>query len=148
MNITIKNGQLELVHTLLNKTNLKSLKANRGRVKLLKRVEEKFKEFAKDEQDILKEYAVVDEKGELIIENGGVKLKEGADEQELLELRLELINEDIVIKGGEYANRFNDYFKALESYEGDLDINELTMLDNLLDQYEQQLGGQNNGISN
>ncbi|MFN1464758.1 DUF1617 family protein, partial [Streptococcus pyogenes] len=60
MQLTIKNKDLNTLYCVLDKIKVTNMRANRGRAKLLAKVVDKFKEYAKDEGDLIDLYAAKD----------------------------------------------------------------------------------------
>lgn len=57
MQLTIKNKDLNTLYRVLDKIKVTNMRANRGRAKLLAKVVDKIKEYAKDEGDLIDLYA-------------------------------------------------------------------------------------------
>ncbi|WP_136303573.1 DUF1617 family protein, partial [Streptococcus pyogenes] len=110
MQLTIKNKDLNTLYCVLDKIKVTNMRANRGRAKLLAKVVDKFKEYAKDEGDLIDLYAQKDKDGKFVIdEHKNIKLADPAKLDEFNGLLNELADEEIVIKGGEYSKRFIDF---------------------------------------
>ncbi|MEI9391464.1 DUF1617 family protein, partial [Streptococcus pyogenes] len=115
MQLTIKNKDLNTLYRVLDKIKVTDMRANRGRAKLLAKVVDKFKEYAKDEGDLIDLYAQKDKDGKFVIdEHKNIKLADPAKLDEFNGLLNELADEEIVIKGGEYSKRFIDFLNFLE----------------------------------
>ncbi|HEQ1353597.1 TPA: DUF1617 family protein, partial [Streptococcus pyogenes] len=115
MQLTIKNKDLNTLYCVLDKIKVTNMRANRGRAKLLAKVVDKFKEYAKDEGDLIDLYAQKDKDGKFVIdEHKNIKLADPAKLDEFNGLLNELADEEIVIKGGEYSKRFIDFLNFLE----------------------------------
>ncbi|HEP6722973.1 TPA: DUF1617 family protein, partial [Streptococcus pyogenes] len=118
MQLTIKNKDLNTLYCVLDKIKVTNMRANRGRAKLLAKVVDKFKEYAKDEGDLIDLYAQKDKDGKFVIdEHKNIKLADPAKLDEFNGLLNELADEEIVIKGGEYSKRFIDFLNFLEECE-------------------------------
>ncbi|HFG1681472.1 TPA: DUF1617 family protein, partial [Streptococcus pyogenes] len=118
MQLTIKNKDLNTLYSVLDKIKVTNMRANRGRAKLLAKVVDKFKEYAKDEGDLIDLYAQKDKDGKFVIdEHKNIKLADPAKLDEFNGLLNELADEEIVIKGGEYSKRFIDFLNFLEECE-------------------------------
>ncbi|HGM9375179.1 TPA: DUF1617 family protein, partial [Streptococcus pyogenes] len=75
MDLTIKNKELNTLYSVLDKIKITNMRANRGRAKLLAKVVDKFKEYAKDEGDLIDLYAQKDKDGKFVIdEHKNIKL--------------------------------------------------------------------------
>ncbi|WP_136296459.1 DUF1617 family protein, partial [Streptococcus pyogenes] len=115
MDLTLKNKDLNTLYSVLDKIKVTNMRANRGRAKLLAKVVDKFKEYAKDETDLIDMYAAKDKDDKFVIdEHKNIKLADPAKLDELNDLLNELADEEIVIKGGEYSKRFIDFLNFLE----------------------------------
>ncbi|HFD1866758.1 DUF1617 family protein, partial [Streptococcus pyogenes] len=115
--------------------------ANRGRAKLLAKVVDKFKEYAKDEGDLIDLYAQKDKDGKFVIdEHKNIKLADPAKLDEFNGLLNELADEEIVIKGGEYSKRFIDFLEYLAESEDEFTAQEIIIVDSILEQYEGSKG--------
>ncbi|WP_136117833.1 DUF1617 family protein, partial [Streptococcus pyogenes] len=115
MQLTIKNKDLNTLYCVLDKIKVTNMRANRGRAKLLAKVVDKFKEYAKDEGDLIDLYAQKDKDGKFVIdEHKNIKLADPTKLDEFSGLLNELADEEIVIKGGEYSKRFIDFLNFLE----------------------------------
>ncbi|HGK7849634.1 TPA: DUF1617 family protein, partial [Streptococcus pyogenes] len=112
MDLTLKNKDLNTLYSVLDKIKITNMRANRGRAKLLAKVVDKFKEYAKDEGDLIDLYAQKDKDGKFVIdEHKNIKLADPAKLDEFNGLLNELADEEIVIKGGEYSKRFIDFLE-------------------------------------
>ncbi|OOS17586.1 DUF1617 family protein, partial [Streptococcus pyogenes] len=99
MQLTIKNKDLNTLYRVLDKIKVTNMRANRGRAKLLAKVVDKFKEYAKDEGDLIDLYAQKDKDGKFVIdEHKNIKLADPAKLDEFNGLLNELADEEIVIK--------------------------------------------------
>ncbi|MET3558710.1 hypothetical protein ABID29_001836 [Streptococcus rupicaprae] len=137
MKLTLKNNQLTTLSTILERVQPKNMKANRGRAKLIAKVQEKFTEYYQDESDILKEYCEADEHGQIVSDGaGGLKLKDPDKLAEVRQLQSELSEEEITLEAGEYASRYKAFFDWLAEAEDDFSATEVILIDDLLEQYE------------
>lgn len=142
MELKIKNKNIEIIYKIFSELPIKKMKANRGRVKLLKKLEEKYNNFIQDRKEILELYVEFDDVGKPISKDGKLQFKEDCVEKDLAKDIDELANELIIIQSGEYSNRFIDLFDDLENLETQLSAQEIILLDELLEQYENQKGEQ------
>lgn len=139
MIIIMKYKELETFYNVLTKSVFKNMKVNRGKAKLLNKLTEKDTEYVEFRKDILKNYAELDEKGELKVdENNNFKLLENADITKLNNDLLELDNEDVVFESGEYSDRFTDFLEALSNSEFEYDNQEILLIDKILEQFEKK----------
>ncbi|HGK7773825.1 TPA: DUF1617 family protein [Streptococcus pyogenes] len=143
MQLTIKNKDLNTLYCVLDKIKVTNMRANRGRAKLLAKVEGKLSEYAKDETDILDKYAEKTEDNKYKLDkNKNIKLKDPQKLDELNNLLNELADEEIVIKGGEYSKRFIDFLNFLEECEDEFTSSEIILIDNILEQFEESKKGE------
>lgn len=136
MQIKIKNKDLEILHTGIYSLTIPTMKANRGRVKFLKKLEEKYSDFTEFKKTVFDEY-LVKEDGEFVVVNNEYVIKDGKEKQ-FNDDTTELLNEEVIITGGEYSNRFTDFFIALQNYEGNIEVQYIAIIDDILDQFEKQ----------
>ncbi|HER0784525.1 TPA: DUF1617 family protein, partial [Streptococcus pyogenes] len=71
MQLTIKNKDLNTLYRVLDKIKITNMRANRGRAKLLAKVEGKLSEYAKDEVDIIDQYVAKNDDGKWITDDKG-----------------------------------------------------------------------------
>ncbi|HEL1464171.1 TPA: DUF1617 family protein, partial [Streptococcus equi subsp. equi] len=101
------------------------------------------REYAKDEVDIIDQYAAKNDKGKWLVDDkGNAKLADVTKAAELNELLDELANEPIVIKGHEYSKRFIDFLEYLAEAEDEFTGAEIILIDNILEQYEANKKGE------
>ena len=142
MELKIKNKNIEIIYKIFSELPITKMKANRVRAKLLKKLEEKFNNFIEDRKETLELYVEFDKEGKPISNDGKLQFKEDYTEKDLTKDIDELANELIIIQSGEYSNRFIDLFDDLENLEVQLSAQEIILLDELLEQYENQKGEQ------
>ncbi|WP_262366206.1 DUF1617 family protein, partial [Streptococcus pyogenes] len=71
----MKNKELNTLYCVLDKIKVTNMRANRGRAKLLAKVEDKVKEYAKEEGDLIDLYAQKDKDGMFVLdEHKNIKL--------------------------------------------------------------------------
>lgn len=137
MELKLQNKDIIPLLTLLNNIKVKSMKANRGRAKLIKKLQEKLEEYSSDETEILKEYVELDKDGNMVRDDSGnLKMLDISKTKEANELLKELTAETITIIGGEYSNRYSDFLDYLAEYDEELSAEEIIIVDNILEQYE------------
>ena len=138
--IKLENQLLLPVFTFLQNVNLKANKASRGRTQLLKRLEEKSKEFNEALTEIRKEYFEVGEDGELVVVDGQYKFKDEENkitlEAELNGKVEELNKEHFEIQFGEYSTKYDALFIALDNLEIEISGQEAFAYNELMDAYE------------
>ncbi|MGT2801072.1 hypothetical protein Javan290_0010 [Streptococcus phage Javan290] len=137
MQLTITNKDLATFYSALQKMEIRPMRPNRGRIKLLARLEEKFREYVKDEFELIKDYVEFDKHGQPIVtEDNSYTVKDESQTEELSKLLAELADDEVMIKGGEYSKRYIDFLEYLSEAEGDFTIEELRVIDDVLEQYE------------
>ncbi|HEK9132707.1 TPA: DUF1617 family protein, partial [Streptococcus equi subsp. equi] len=130
-------------YSVLDKIKVTNMRANRGRAKLLAKVEAKLSEYAKDEVDIIDQYVAKNDDGKWIVDDkGNPKIDDTSKLAELNELLDELANEPIVIKGHEYSKRFIDFLEYLAEAEDEFTSEEIVLVDNILEQFEESKKGE------
>ncbi|ASB97341.1 DUF1617 family protein [Streptococcus equi] len=143
MDLTVQNKDLNTLYSVLDKIKVTNMRANRGRAKLLAKVEAKLSEYAKDEVDIIDQYVAKNDDGKWIVDDkGNPKIDDTSKLAELNELLDELANEPIVIKGHEYSKRFIDFLEYLAESEDEFTSEEIVLIDNVLEQYEANKKGE------
>ncbi|VHK62573.1 DUF1617 family protein [Streptococcus pyogenes] len=141
MDLTLKNKDLNTLYSVLDKIKVTNMRANRGRAKLLAKVVDKIKEYAKDEGDLIDLYAQKDKDGKFVIdERKNIKLADPTKIDELNDLLSELGNEDITIKGHEDSKRFIDFLEYLAESEDEFTSDEIIIIDNILEEFEESKG--------
>ncbi|MCB2836281.1 DUF1617 family protein [Streptococcus dysgalactiae subsp. dysgalactiae] len=141
MDLTVQNKDLNTLYSVLDKIKVTNMRANRGRAKLLSKVEAKLREYAKDEVDIIDQYALKNKDGKFVIdEHKNIKLADPTKIDELNDLLSELGDEDITIKGHEYSKRFIDFLEYLAESEDEFTSEEIVLIDNILEQFEESKG--------
>ncbi|CRR44214.1 DUF1617 family protein [Streptococcus equi] len=143
MDLTVQNKDLNTLYSVLDKIKVTNMRANRGRAKLLAKVEAKLSEYAKDEVDIIDQYVAKNDDGKWIVDDkGNPKIDDTSKLAELNELLDELANEPIVIKGHEYSKRFIDFLEYLAEAEDEFTSEEIVLVDNILEQFEESKKGE------
>ena len=141
MKFNVKNKDLSSLLQIIDKLSITSMRVNRGKAKVYSAVSNKLQEYSSDEEDILKENVVIDDSGQLARqEDGNFILKEGVNVVDVNQQLLELQEETITISSGDYTNRFTDFFNWLLDCEEVFTTQEVILVDNLLDQFEEQKG--------
>ena len=141
MKFNVKNKDLSSLLQIIDKLSITSMRVNRGKAKVYSAVSNKLQEYRSDEEDILKENVVIDDSGQLARqEDGNFILKEGVNVVDVNQQLLELQEETITISSGDYTNRFTDFFNWLLDCEEVFTTQEVILVDNLLDQFEEQKG--------
>ncbi|HEL1370820.1 TPA: DUF1617 family protein [Streptococcus equi subsp. zooepidemicus] len=141
MDLTLKNKELNTLYSVLDKIKVTNMRANRGRAKLLAKVVDKINEYAKDEGDLIEVYAEKGKDGQLVLnEHKHIKLADPTKVTELNRLLDELANEEITIKCHEYSKRFIDFLEYLAESEDEFTSEEIVLIDNVLEQFEESKG--------
>ena len=139
MQLKLQNKDLPALKMFLEKLHIKNMKANRGKVKFYKRILAKTEEYYQDEQEILKEVAVVDDSGSFATdENGNIRLKNGETYENVNRQLNDLSQEEVVLNAGEYEARYRAFFNWLAECEEELTMDEAILVDELLEQFEEQ----------
>lgn len=140
MKFELKNKDLNIFLQIIDKLTILSMRVNRGKAKVFSAIIDKLEEYKHDEEEILKEYIVTDETGQLMQEDGDFVLKENATIAEINRQLSELQDEIITISSGDYTNRFTDFFDWLSECEENFTTQEAILIDGLLEQFEAQKG--------
>lgn len=122
---------------------LKSLsmggKATRGKQKFIERLIEKNKEYAKNEEEVVKPYCSIDAEGKLVIIDNHFQLKEDLveeDKEKMAIERNELSEEVAEISFGEYSGKYEALFMALDDWQESIAPEYSFIYDKLMDEYE------------
>lgn len=140
MKFELKNKDLNIFLQIIDKLTILSMRVNRGKAKVFSAISEKLEEYKHDEEEILKEYIVTDESGQLMQEDGNFILKENVTIVEINRQLSELQDEIITISSGDYTNRFTDFFDWLSDCEENFTTQEAILIDSILEQFEAQKG--------
>ena len=140
MKFELKNKDLNIFLQIIDKLTILSMRVNRGKAKVFSAIRDKLEEYKRDEEEILKEYIVTDESGQLMQENDNFILKENATIAEINQQLSELQDEIITISSGDYTNRFTDFFDWLSECEENFTTQEAILIDSILEQFEGQKG--------
>ncbi|MCP9037508.1 DUF1617 family protein [Streptococcus oralis] len=139
MQLKLQNKDLLTIKCVLEKLHIQNMKVNRGKVKFYKHILAKIEEYYQDEQEILKEVAVVDDSGSFAKDgNGNIQLKDGETYEDVNRQLKELSQEEVFLKAGEYEARYKAFFDWMAECEEDLTIDESILVDDLLEQFESQ----------
>ena len=140
MKFELKNKDLNIFLQIIDKLTILSMRVNRGKAKVFSAIRDKLEEYKRDEEEILKEYIVTDESGQLMQEDDNFVLKENATIAEINRQLSELQDEIITISSGDYTNRFTDFFDWLSECEENFTTQEAILIDSILEQFEAQKG--------
>ncbi len=136
--ITLSNKEVLDAYKFLQNLTL-SAKASRGRSKLLKRLEEKNKEFNDDLKELQNQYFDTEEDGSFKTAHGQMLFKEeitNDDKVEYFKAYDELFKDEVVIEFGEYSKKYEDLFDGLETLTQEISGENANIYDKLLDEYE------------
>lgn len=130
MKITMKNRDLAKAINFLNSLNLKG-KDSRSRSKFIRLLEKYFEELKDDELELLKEFDLLDENG---------NIKQDMDDTESIRLfnteQEKLYSEKVVINCEDIIDRMNTLKEVLENLDTELSGDDAYIYDYLLDEME------------
>lgn len=135
--LILKNKVMVPVFEFLQNLELNASKASRGRTQLIKRIEEKSKEFDDSLMDIKKKYFELDENGELIVNDGFYKYLDGVDKEKERKESEELSEEMFEIHFGEYSTKYDSLFKELDNLDIMLSGTKAFAYNELMEAYEE-----------
>ena len=142
MRIKLQNRHIIPLVPFLRDMKLKG-EQSRARSKFLNLVMETYGALHESEVELLKEYAVLDEKGNpKMAEDGSFTLREAAAKEYLAE-REKLFDEVAEIEGGTYTAHLALMKRILTDYAEDLDGENADLYDALMDAFEE--GGNDDG---
>lgn len=141
MQLTLTNQDLQPFLTVLETMTVTQMAANRGRAKLLRHVRSKLDEYITDERDLLRDYVVLDDTGQpLLNETGNFTLRDPKQYSEINALLDELKDEKVRLEFGEYRERYQAFFTYLLEAVDSFTAEQIIVIDDLLDQFESQKG--------
>ena len=129
MKITLKNTELPTAIQFLKDLNLKG-SDSRCRSKLVKLLEVPMQEFAQDEAELLKEYDLLDEQGQI---------KQDGEQEKVRQFKVEqnkLYQEQVIIDSGTYTPQIEKLKDILENIKIELSGDNAEIYDRLLDEME------------
>lgn len=133
MKIAIKVSYLPTATEFLYNLSLKG-KQSRHRSRFVKAIQEKWKQVAEEEQDLLKEFAGVDENGEpKKKEDGSFDIK---DVKGFKEQQKELFDELFVIEGGDATGYLKTVKEILFNYDEEVSGKTAEVYDYLCEVFE------------
>lgn len=139
MQFKLTNKDLLTIKHVLEKLRIQNMRANRGKVKFYKHTLLKLEEYYQDEQEILKEVAVINDDGSFSTdEKGDIRLKDGETYENVNRQLSDLSQEEVVLNAGEYEARYRAFFNWLAECEEELTMDEAILVDELLEQFEKQ----------
>lgn len=140
MQLKLQNKDLPALKIFLEKLRIQNMRDNRGKVKFYKHILLKIEEYYQDEQEILKEVAVINDDGSFSIdENGNIRLKDGETYENVNRQLSDLSQGEVILNAGEYEARYRAFFNWLAECEEELTMDEGILVDDLLEQFEEQI---------
>ncbi|UOE96081.1 DUF1617 family protein [Alkalihalobacillus sp. LMS39] len=115
MQVKIQNGKLGQAINLLFNLSLKG-KKSRHRTKFIKLLDERLREVAEQEQELLKEHCHLDGKGDPKKTDDG-KSWDVKDKEAFLKDKKELYEEEMVIEGGDVSGMLKTVKEILDECE-------------------------------
>lgn len=144
--LKIENNLIKVIFEFLRMIDLSSNRtASRGRSQLLKRLEEKNTELIENQDEIRKEYFVLDEQGQFKVQEDGQTLifLDGLTHTDIQQLDRDLFDlqrEKFEINFGEHSSQYEMLFSALEDEETDFGVelsgDNAVAYNELMDAYE------------
>ncbi|MED5101065.1 hypothetical protein P9858_13145 [Niallia circulans] len=133
MKITIKVSYLPAAVEFLYNLTLKG-KQSRHRSRFVKAMQEKWKRVVEEEQDLLKEFAGVDENGEpRKKEDGSFDIK---DVKGFKEQQKELFDEEFILEGGDATGYLKTVKEILFDFDGEVSGKDAEVYDYLYEVFE------------
>lgn len=137
MEFKVKNKDLNVLYTTLEKISIKKLSANRGKVRLLSKIFNKNTEYVGDLKEIFKTYLVLEDDGRPKLTEEGHLIFINEEEIDSFNRDVnELDNELVIVNLTEDETRINNFLIALEDVDLDLSTQEIKLLDEVLEQIE------------
>ena len=133
MKINLKNKELAPSINFLQSLNLKA-KDSRHRSKLVKIINEAYKELGEEEAKLMKDNGLADDEGVLIDESKRDPKKVAVFNKE----QATLMDEVVVIEGGMYAKNIDEIPRILNEFEGEISGVDAEIYDRLLDEFEKK----------
>lgn len=137
MEFKVKNKDLNILYTTLEKISIKKLSANRGKVRLLSKIFNKNTEYVGDLKEIFKTYLVLEDDGRPKLTEEGHLIFINEEEIDSFNKDVnELDNELVIVNLTEDETRINNFLNTLEDVDLDLNTQEIKLLDEVLEQIE------------
>lgn len=137
MEFKVKNKDLNILYTTLEKISIKKLSANRGKVRLLSKIFNKNTEYVGDLKEIFKTYLVLEDDGRPKLTEEGHLIFINEEEIDSFNRDVnELDNELVIVNLTEDETRINNFLNTLEDVDLDLNTQEIKLLDEVLEQIE------------
>lgn len=141
--LKFKNSEIETVANFLNKAPLKS-KASRARTLLIKKLNDKFGEYASFQKEVLEEYAKKKENGELYKDEQGNFHWEVDKVDVANNAMTEIGGEEVYLDIEEYRPNMKFLTVSLNNLDMELSGNEAIVYDLLMDQLEKETEEEHN----
>lgn len=137
MEFKVKNKDLNVLYTTLEKISIKKLSANRGKVRLLSKIFNKNTEYVGDLKEIFKTYLVLEDDGRPKLTEEGHLIFINEEEIDSFNRDVnELDNELVIVNLTEDETKINNFLNTLEDVDLDLNTQEIKLLDEILEQIE------------
>lgn len=137
MEFKVKNKDLNVLYTTLEKISIKKLSANRGKVRLLSKIFNKNTEYVGDLKEIFKTYLVLEDDGRPKLTEEGHLIFINEEEIDSFNRDVnELDNELVIVNLTEDETKINNFLNTLEDVDLDLNTQEIKLLDEVLEQIE------------
>lgn len=137
MEFKVKNKDLNILYTTLEKISIKKLSANRGKVRLLSKIFNKNTEYVGDLKEIFKTYLVLEDDGRPKLTEEGHLIFINEEEIDSFNRDVnELDNELVIVNLTEDETKINNFLNTLEDVDLDLNTQEIKLLDEVLEQIE------------
>ena len=137
MEFKVKNKDLNILYTTLEKISIKKLSANRGKVRLLSKIFNKNTEYVGDLKEIFKTYLVLEDDSRPKLTEEGHLIFINEEEIDSFNRDVnELDNELVIVNLTEDETKINNFLNTLEDVDLDLNTQEIKLLDEVLEQIE------------
>lgn len=137
MEFKVKNKDLNVLYTTLEKISIKKLSANRGKVRLLSKIFNKNTEYVGDLKEIFKTYLVLEDDSRPKLTEEGHLIFINEEEIDSFNRDVnELDNELVIVNLTEDETKINNFLNTLEDVDLDLNTQEIKLLDEVLEQIE------------
>jgi hypothetical protein len=143
MRIKLQNKHIVTLIPFLQSMKLRG-ERSRARSKFLEIAMKSYYSLHESEVELLKEYAVLDDLGELKQSENGFTLKEETAREYLIE-RDKLFSEVAEIEGGTYTSHLELMRQILADYDEELDGDNAALYDALWDAFESEMGVNTDG---
>lgn len=135
LEVKIKNNMLNETIDFFFGMSLKG-KESRMRTRFIKLISSEVERVAEEEREILKEYCVLNDDGELEQNEDGTAIIKKGKEEVLMDERLELLNEEFIIDDSNSQNMLMTVRKILDECDMDLSERKAVLYDYLCEQFK------------